>query len=97
MAAALSDYPVLDDGHHSALEYDEHSEWVESECHRVATSCLARDIAGGGETYQEINEATFDAGEVMSALQWYSEHDMSPSDEELIGTLNELGMLTSDN
>jgi len=81
MSAALADYPVLDDEHHSALEYGEHYEWVDEECRRVAT----------------VDEATYDAGEVMSKLDWYSEHDMSPSDEELIETLGELGMLADDN
>ena len=96
MEAALADYPVLDDEHYSALEYDEHYEWADSECRRVATGCLARDLVGAGETYQDINDATYDAGEVMSKLQWYSERDASPSDEDLIETLSELGMLSED-
>tara|TARA_R100001086_G_scaffold852_1_gene423 strand:+ start:2806 stop:3303 length:498 start_codon:yes stop_codon:yes gene_type:complete len=96
MSDALMDYPVLDESHFSELEYEEMSEWVSQECYRLATSCLARDLIGGGETWQELDDDKFCPSLVMEKLQWYHFHECSPSDEIIIEALNDLGLLKED-
>jgi len=96
MGDALEDYPVLDESHFSKLEHQEVSEWVAEECSRLATSCLARDLIGGGETWQELDDDKFCPSLVMERLQWYSLHEISPSDESIIMAMGELGLLKAD-
>jgi len=89
--AALADYPVLDDDHYSELEWAEHSDWIDQECGRVATSINKTDTG----KWQKLNDR-YNTSDVADRLEWWSEHDRSPSGDDIREALTELGFLEAD-
>ena len=81
--AALAGYPVLDDEDFSAREWEEHSEWVDSELTRIAHT-------NDGELTDDC-----DHGALCSDLGWYY-GEGQPSDSKIFDHLVENGWFVPD-
>jgi len=76
--ACLASYPVLDDSHFSELEWSKHTNWIDQECARIARN-----------SDKTLTNSYCPSG-VAEYLEWYNEHERSPSDEKILEALQAL-------